>query len=107
MITNGQIESFVLISQNAYGCQYAKYVAKTFKGYKSVDEEARFYAILNLIDILDGYNQYIETNCLDVVQIEAIMQKLKSMLCFTFNLNDLPFVTPDFNHEDFFINDFF
>lgn len=89
-LTKGQIESFSLIAMNAYGCQYAKFTQMGFKGYTSQDDENKFYIISQLIDSIWLYDPAITTNCITLTEVTAIMNKLMDLLCFTFNLKDLP-----------------
>jgi len=111
-LTQGQIESFSLISMNAIACQYAAYVDELIVGCKC-DKEEYFFELNSMWNVIWLYNPAAANNCLTVDQITNIVFKMMQLLNMTFNVFGLPSTTlnipisiNDFNPLDFNPNDF-
>lgn len=111
-LTQGQIESFSLISMNAIACQYAAYVDELIVGCKC-DKEEYFFELNAMWNTIWLYNPAAANNCLTVDQITNIVFKMMQLLNMTFNVFGLPETTLnipiplyDFNPLDFNPNDF-
>jgi hypothetical protein len=89
-LSAGQIKSFWLIGTNAWACQYGKFNNKKLKGFKDSELEDNFFRIKLMLDVICNFDPDAENNCLTLSEIEAIMEKIKSELCFTFALCELP-----------------
>jgi len=84
-LTQGQIESFSLISMNAIACQYAAYVDELIVGCKC-DKEEYFFELNAMWNTIWLYNPAAANNCLTVDQITSIIFKMMQMLNMTFNV---------------------
>jgi hypothetical protein len=111
-LTQGQIESFSLISMNAIACQYAAYVDELIVGCKC-DKEEYFFELNAMWNTIWLYNPAAANNCLTVDQITSIIFKMMQLLNMTFNVFGLPETTlnipisiNDFDPLDFNPNDF-
>ena len=111
-LTQGQIESFSLISMNAIACQYAAYVDELIVGCKC-DKEEYFFELNAMWNTIWLYNPAAANNCLTVGQITNIVFKMMQLLNMTFNVFGLPETTlnipisiNDFDPLDFNPNDF-
>ena len=88
-LTQGQIESFSLISMNAIACQYAAYVDELIVGCKC-DKEEYFFELNAMWNTIWLYNPAAANNCLTVDQITNIVFKMMQLLNMTFNVFGLP-----------------
>ncbi len=109
-LTQGQIESFSLICFNQVAKARLSYVAKILKGLQDFEKDKWFYRINGMIGVIWLYDPSIPTNCLNVEQIQIIMNKLNFELSLNVCMEDLPetntngvydFNPNDFNHPDF------
>ncbi len=109
-LTKGQIESFSLICFNQITKNRLDYVAKVLKGLHDFERDKCFYSINGMIGVIWLYDPSIPTNCLNVEQIQIIMNKLNFELSLNVCMEDLPetningvydFNPNDFNHPDF------
>lgn len=109
-LTKGQIESFSLICFNQITKNRLGYVAKVLKGLHDFERDKCFYSINGMIGIIWLYDPSIPTNCLNVEQIQIIMNKLNFELSLNVCMEELPETylnaLRDFKAFDFNTNDF-